>query len=264
MAGEDSVFKRKEGKIIITLFFIVVVFLILLNAWDRHHPKESGAESVQTSTSASRVETAYEVLSETIPVETSQSKTAAENSENEEWKLLLVNRRHKLPKGYKVTLKKFGKSQSVDKRIYPSLKKMFAAAENDGMNPVVVSSYRTDAQQKKIRKARIKFYIKQGYSKKEAVSITDTFVAKPGYSEHQTGLAVDINAEEGKGDELYEWLEENSCKYGFIVRYPDDKSSITGIDYEPWHFRYVGKKAAEYIHKHNLTLEEYLEKADKK
>ena len=223
MSEKDSVFKRKEGKIIVTLFFIVVVFLIILNIWDSHHPSETGTGDFRTS-----------------------------------WELVLVNKQNRLPADYKVRLKEFGNSQSVDKRIYPSLKKMFRAAERKGMNSVVASSYRTGNSQKQIYRERIKTYIEQGYSKKEAVSMTDMLVAKPDYSEHQTGLAVDINPLENDGGKLYEWLNSNSYKYGFIVRYPEGKSDITGIDHEPWHFRYVGKTAAKYIYRHNLTLEEYV------
>ena len=86
-------------------------------------------------------------------------------------------------------------------------------------------------------------------------------VAVPGTSEHQLGIAVDINADEEKSkpDEVYNWLAENAHKYGFINRYPSDKTEITGIIYEPWHYRYVGRDAAEEIYKSGLCLEEYIE-----
>lgn len=85
-------------------------------------------------------------------------------------------------------------------------------------------------------------------------------MAVPGTSEHQLGLALDINAEKGKctNDELYQWLEKNSYKYGFILRYPTNKVEITGTNYEPWHYRYVGKEAEKEIYARGICLEEYL------
>jgi D-alanyl-D-alanine carboxypeptidase len=94
----------------------------------------------------------------------------------------------------------------------------------------------------------------QGMTLEEADDYIGQSVAIPGTSEHQTGLGVDIIGSR----KMYDWLEENSWKYGFILRYPDDKIDITGIIYEPWHFRYVGVEAATYIMENNLTLEEYL------
>ena len=86
-------------------------------------------------------------------------------------------------------------------------------------------------------------------------------VAKPGTSEHQLGLAVDINQEgtRSTASQVYSWLEEHAWEYGFIQRYPEGKSQITGITNEPWHYRYVGNPAAEEITRQGITLEEYLQ-----
>ena len=85
-------------------------------------------------------------------------------------------------------------------------------------------------------------------------------MAEPGTSEHELGLAIDINADldRSTSDEVYGWLAQNAWKYGFVLRYPADKTDITGIDYEPWHYRYVGQEAAKEMHKKGLCLEEYL------
>ena len=106
-----------------------------------------------------------------------------------------------------------------------------------------------------------------GYSEEEARTETARNVAKPGTSEHQLGLAVDIVdkdyqvLDEAQEDTaVQKWLMENSWRYGFILRYPGDRSDITGIVYEPWHYRYVGRKAAEEIYREGIVLEEYLEK----
>ena len=107
----------------------------------------------------------------------------------------------------------------------------------------------------------------QGYSEEEARTETAKNIAIPGTSEHQLGLAVDIVDknyqildETQEDTAVQKWLMENSWRYGFILRYPTDKSDITGIVYEPWHYRYVGKEAAEAIYNEGICLEEYLEK----
>ena len=102
------------------------------------------------------------------------------------------------------------------------------------------------------------------YAKVDGIAKTDTYSARAGYSEHQTGLAIDImNANWGyidKTDKEYTWLINNSYKYGFILRYPEDKEKITGYMYEPWHYRYVGIDLATELVKENLTYEEYIAK----
>ncbi|MBK5254061.1 MAG: M15 family metallopeptidase [Peptostreptococcaceae bacterium] len=106
---------------------------------------------------------------------------------------------------------------------------------------------------------RIKAYTSSYYSESEAETLAQTWVAVPGTSEHQLGLALDINAENDKciRYSVYQWLAKNSYKYGFILRYPSNKAEITGINYEPWHYRYVGKEAAEKIHMQDICFEEY-------
>ena len=107
---------------------------------------------------------------------------------------------------------------------------------------------------------KIEAFKKEGYSKKKAIKFAKKWVAEPGTSEHQIGIAVDINADRyAASSYLFSWLKKNSYKYGFIQRYPPEKDSITGISYEPWHYRYVGKKAAEDIYKKGLCLEEYIQ-----
>ena len=109
---------------------------------------------------------------------------------------------------------------------------------------------------------KINEYEKQGYSAKEAKKRTEKYVAIPDTSEHQLGLSVDINADIDKcsSEKVYQWLDENAYKYGFVKRYPEDKTDITGISNEPWHYRYVGTTVAKIMKEENLFLEEYLEK----
>ena len=182
------------------------------------------------------------------------------------WHLILVNKWNYIPADYEVELKKLAKGQSVDKRIYPALQEMFDTAKSNGIYPVVSSGYRTAKKQQSLLDKKIAEYKAMGCSTKEAITRAKEWVAVPGTSEHQLGIAVDINADgvHSTGDEVYEWLEQNAYKFGFIRRYPPDKTEITGIANEPWHYRYVGIEAAAEIHYQGICLEEYLnEKAER-
>ena len=179
------------------------------------------------------------------------------------WNLILVNDNNALPKNYKPELTTLSNGVQVDTRIYPDLQSMFDEMRAEGVYPIVGEGYRSEKQQKDMMQEKIDAYIADGYSKNEARKEAEKWVAKPNYSEHQLGLALDINADKSKcdNDTVYQWLAQNAYSYGFILRYPEDKVDITGIDYEPWHYRYVGKEAAQEILSKGVCLEEYLGKA---
>lgn len=171
----------------------------------------------------------------TLPNILQSEKSFADTSG--EWNLILVNRNHYIPNNYQVELTELSNGKKVDSRIYPEL-------------------------QQKIMDEKINEYEKQGYSAKEAKKRAEKYVAIPDTSEHQLGLSVDINADTDKcsSEKVYQWLDENAYKYGFVKRYPEDKTDITGISNEPWHYRYVGTTVAKIMKEENLCLEEYLEK----
>ena len=177
------------------------------------------------------------------------------------WELVLVNRDNYIPDDYEMDLMELSNGQKIDSRIYPYLQEMFDDARNAGVYPFVRDGYRTAEEQQQILDDKITAYRSEGYTKHMAEETAMEWVALPGTSEHQLGLAVDINADTSKcsRDDVYNWLLENSYKYGFIQRYPSGKTSITGVANEPWHYRYVGKKAAEEIHQSGMCLEEYVE-----
>ena len=182
------------------------------------------------------------------------------SADDSDWELLLVNKDHPIPANYRPELTTLSNGKRVDSRIYPDLQEMFDNARAEGLELFVREGYRTTFDQKKIMDERIWSYIKQGYSIKKAGDLAREYVATPGTSEHQLGICVDINADTSvcSEDDLYQWLYDNSYKYGFIKRYCGDKSDITGISDEPWHYRYVGREAAAEIHDSGLCLEEYL------
>ena len=169
------------------------------------------------------------------------------------WYLTLVNRQNPIPKDYKPKLVKVPGGEYVDERIYDSLMCMLedAEAENWYQMPRVVSGWRTADTQQKLYDDKIAEYEKEGYSAGEARKLAEQWVAVPGYSEHQLGFAVDIN---GVSYDVYSWLMENSYKYGFIFRYPGDKTEITGVAEEVLHYRYVGVEAAAEMYENGLCL----------
>lgn len=181
-------------------------------------------------------------------------------SQPEEWNLILINSNHAIPERYTVTLVEAEEGKYVDERIYKALNEMFVAAREEGIYPVIRDAYRSAEEQQEIMDDKINAYKAEGYPEILAKRFAKDWVAEPGTSEHQLGMAVDINADKSlsTNQEVYEWLAENAYKYGFILRYPADKEEITGIAYESWHYRYVGEEAAKEMHEQNLCLEEYL------
>ena len=196
-------------------------------------------------------------------VKTNQNKSA--NSVVKDELLTLVNFENTIPKDWKVDLVQLNNGQSVDRRIYDDLIAMLQAAKSEGLNPLICSSYRTNEKQEQLYQNKVSEYLSHGYSQVEASDKAAFWVARPGTSEHQLGLAVDIvSTKNQRLDRSQEntveqqWLIQNSWKYGFVLRYPTNKNSITGVGYEPWHYRYVGKEHAKKINELGVCLEEYV------
>ncbi|MCI8326724.1 MAG: M15 family metallopeptidase [Lachnospiraceae bacterium] len=179
--------------------------------------------------------------------------------------LVLANKENMLPQNYKVNLRKIcnGRLEAADV-LCDDLTKMLADAREEGYQYYIASAYRTREYQRKLIDHDVKKHRGKGMSYEEALQETYRQVMPAGYSEHETGLALDIlvsgNSNMDLTQEVFpgnQWLRTHCAEYGFVLRYPKEKEEITGIDYEPWHFRYVGKEAAEYLTKYNLTLEEF-------
>ena len=180
--------------------------------------------------------------------------------------LILVNPWNKLPEDYEADLIQLRNDQAVDVRCYPALQQMMDDCREEGLEPLICSSYRTVKRQEELYQKKVREFQAQGLALKAAEEEAAQVVALPGTSEHHLGLAVDIvdmNYQQldthQETTKVQKWLKENSWRYGFILRYPNGKSDITGIIYEPWHYRYVGKEAAAEIYEQGICLEEYLE-----
>ncbi len=153
---------------------------------------------------------------------------------------------------------------SVSTEAYDALAAMIDAGQQQGLRFVVCSGYRSKEVQEQLFQEDLNRYMSRGMDYEEAWAATGQYTMPPGYSEHCTGLAVDIVAQSNQNlDSSQEntaetrWLQTHCWEYGFILRYPKEKSNITGIAYESWHYRYVGKEAAKYLTENNLTLEEF-------
>ncbi len=178
---------------------------------------------------------------------------------DQEWNLILVNQSNKIPKNYEVELQELSNGKQVDERIYEPLIAMLQDGAEEGYHMIVVEAFRTEEEQQLLMDEKVNAYMNEGYLKIIAREMAEKWVAVPGTSEHQLGIAVDINPDyEKSGREVYAWLAENAHEYGFINRYPEDKVHIKGIMNEPWHYRYVGETAAKEMYEQRLCLEEYL------
>ena len=200
-------------------------------------------------------------LSESFTTEDTGKKLSADD-----WQLVLVNKQHPVPDDYTFTLGTITGNMKCDVRIIDELMAMLQAAKEDGIDLVICSPYRDYNRQTVLFNRKIDYYMEKGYSYMEAYKIASITVTVPGASEHQIGLALDIvsntytSLDTGFGETPAGiWLKEHGYEYGFILRYPLGKEYITGIQYEPWHYRYVGKEAATAIMKQGITLEEFLE-----
>lgn len=157
--------------------------------------------------------------------------------------ILLVNKEYTVPEYY---------NPGLDETAYSALQELQEHARIDGYNIPLVSGFRSYSLQQTIY---------NNYVEMDGVENADTYSARPGHSEHQTGLAFDVGAIDDDYGETPEgkWLIENAHRYGFIIRYPKNKQYITGYKYEPWHIRYIGTEHAKKIYEQNITLEEYLD-----
>lgn len=192
-------------------------------------------------------------------------QTAAPQQYTDTWNLTLVNAAHPLPDGFTVETTALPNGERFDSRAIDSLQQMLADGRAQGLSFVVCSAYRTIDKQRQLFEAQVQKQIATGLSASAAQEKAKTVVTEPGTSEHNLGLAADIVSlsyqllDEKQADTPEQkWLMANCHKYGFILRYPKDKQAKTGIIYEPWHYRYVGKEAAAEITSRGLCLEEYL------
>lgn len=217
------------------------------------------------SQSEERTDLPAQIAQEPIASSTSPG-SPAQAADKDTWELLLVNAEHPLPEDFQVPeLTALRGEHAIDSRAYPALQQMMDDCRAAGLEPTICSSYRTRDKQEELFEKKLDTLLQQGYSPEEAEREAARWVACPGTSEHETALAVDIVDaayqildQQQEQTPVQQWLMTHCAEYGFILRYSTDKSDLTGIGYEPWHYRYVGTEAAEAITEQHLCLEEYL------
>ena len=229
---------------IILLLIITIIIIINLNKKEKNNNEEKEINDLKQN--AIEVSTNIEIKKKEI----------------KDWRLVLVNIDNALPENFTVELEDLDEYRQFDKRAIKQLKNMIEAERKAGASSMwVQSAYRSVEKQTKVFNEQMQEYINQGKTKKEAEELTLKLINKPGTSEHNLGLAVDFNyaSYDFENTTAFKWLVKNAEDYGFILRYPKDKVEITKVNYEPWHWRYVGVEHAKEINKKGYCLEEYIE-----
>lgn len=271
--------KKEIGYAAIGVFLFLMVLFLCRTLDVPSVRKEAGSSIIETSATMDKAAT---TTSEKTEESTKETTSTVYNVPADfptvdltDWSMVLVGPLHKLEKELdNEELGDLSNSYLADKRIISAYQTMAEAAKKAGFPLVIISAFRSVTDQKAVFNANVEQLENQGKSPDEAVKTTKLTFTEPGYSEHHTGLAIDVVDEywynsnpsqildekfgETKGAK---WLAEHAREYGFIIRYPKDKYDITKISYEPWHLRYVGVEAAVYIEKHQLTFEEFIEQA---
>ncbi|MBQ6051864.1 MAG: D-alanyl-D-alanine carboxypeptidase family protein [Clostridia bacterium] len=233
------------------------------------------SEASETATESVKNQPTEIQSAETQSVDTQQSEPQSEETvyfdgttkvDTSLWNMILVNPDHYLPDGFTIDKMQVQGNYYLDSRVAPYAIQMIADAKKDGIDLQICSSIRDIDLQTRLFNNKIDDLIEEGYSKEDARRVAATIVAVPGTSEHHTGLAMDVvtpsyqrlNSGYANTDAA-KWLKANAAKYGFILRYPEDKTEITKIIFEPWHYRYVGVEYASFIMSEGICFEEFIE-----
>ncbi|MCI6388564.1 MAG: M15 family metallopeptidase [Ruminococcus sp.] len=264
--------------ILLVILAVIMVPLIILyksvgdttpkiKLYDRNQT-ENSSENQEAQTTEPQTEPQTEPVSEE-PQAVPETKTAEKKpatiipiTDAEKWNLAIINTKYPLPDSYAPTLSNAinGSNIQLDSRVSEGYAEMYAAAKLSGCVLTPYSGYHSYALQETNYNRKVNFYVNQGISAEEANQKASAQVLPAGCSEHNAGLAMDIVSASSDfiNTKEYKWLCENAHNYGFILRYPEDKTAITGMNFEPWHWRYVGTQAAKEMKEKNQCLEEYL------
>lgn len=271
---EKAILKRNIFLAVCAVIIIAViglaVFIISSVVGGVENAENSSQSSLSSSQISSSITSSEEIISSQEENTSSKPQQEAPHGLDAEYeKLLLVNGWNPLPEDYDyegnlTTIpKKYikGSLTQIDKDIWPYLKAMLDDAKAEGIDIGVWSPYRSYATQKWLFEKQVKKQIANGVPESEAEDKAATIVARPGTSEHNTGLALDINCANHSfaKTKAFKWLQENAEDYGFIMRYAEEKQEKTGVIYESWHWRFVGINVAHEINDLGMCLEEYIE-----
>ena len=259
-----------KGILALLLLFILAGLAVGFAVTEKRKPAEPTTNAVSEVETEPQTEPPTEAqtaapeptTAKAPPVSLPQSADGTVSPDGDNWELTLVNLQYRLPEDYKPTLQAAveGSSVQLDARVAPFYAEMYAAAKADGCTLTPYSGYRTYARQQENFDRKVAYYVSQGLSEAEATAQTQTRILPAGASEHNMGFAMDIVSASADfiSTKEFSWLSAHAHEYGFILRYPENKTEITGVMYEPWHWRFVGKEAAAEMQKSGQCLEEYL------
>ncbi len=279
--------KKLETKYLVrrTVFLFLLVLLLFGLVWGLWRVLGGEGEKEDRDSSSSRGESQPAPESPAEPEPSSDPEPASDPEpvsqpepdpgpaiDETDWRLVLINPTHAIEKELDMEFDEV-QGYKFDKRIAGKVRELIAAAKEDGYSLAIVSGYRTMDRSRMLYANKIAEYKAMGYDEATARVEAAKWVAPPGTSEHHSGLAMDIVSgdyytkysdlvEEFENEPEAVWLKENCARFGFVLRFPKDKTAITGINYEPWHFRYVGEEHAKVIMEQGLCLEEYLGETD--
>lgn len=242
--------------------FFCVGLLVLFGCRREAADLVPSASSMVSQPTASS-ETRPPASSPEMPVVSSSSEPEA--PQPDDWRLILVNYDHPIPDDWTIDLAMTRYGYEVDTRIADAVDELITAAASDNISLIICYGYRTIEQSRQLFEKQVNKQLALGLSQEQAVIEARRWVAPPGTSEHHTGLALDIVTPSHQvlnhafaDTDAGQWLAAHSWEHGFVIRYPEDKQEVTGITYEPWHVRYVGKEHAAAMHENNECLEEYV------
>lgn len=261
----DTQPRAKPGKRKAAYFALVVVIAAGVCAAYFGNRNEKTAPAYGTLSSTEPVSSDLQASGPASSKPVSQAASSSASSaggtfrQSDDWQLLLVNAEIKLPDSFTPQIVSYDNVE-MDKRIQPYFLQMKAAAAEDGVTLWLSGGYRSVEAQQQLFQQEVQSNVSQGLSQSKAEQKARKTVAEPGYSEHNTGLALDFNGSSSDfaSTPAYTWMQKHAAEYGFILRYPQGKDSVTGIGFQPWFYRYVGKNNAEKMNAAGQCMEEYL------
>lgn len=262
----NSIFKNKLNLILLTLIILLAVLIGIGSQFQKRNKVNNNLNvdtiASETSTKAS---TKIETKENSKVTSTTIAKTEPVSTvDKSKWNLLLVDKQNPVKEDFKPELVNLINGNKVDARILNDLQKMINDSKEQNLYPKITNSYKTQEEVKLLFDEEVSKLVNQGKSEEEAKKEVAKYYDEPGFSEFQTGLTMDIMSKQLDKENPKEmsafltWLQTNSYKYGFIIRYPEGKESVTGKAFMPWRIRYVGLEAAKEIYEKKITLEEYL------
>lgn len=257
----EEIRRRKRRRNIFLSIIAILVFSFIFLSNHKNKKEEIYQKSEVSEIKQTENEEQYKETQNESTISVIQKMPEAKEIQ-QDWQIRIANYNHILPEDFSVELANIDKDRKFDARAIDKLNEMMNDIKKEGITNIwIQSSYRSIEEQTTLYNQHIQKYINQGKTQEEAEKLTLEYLNKPGASDHNLGLAVDFNYVDNTFEQTtaFKWLTEHAEEYGFILRYPKGKQEITKINYESWHWRYVGEEHAKRINELGMCLEEYVE-----